>query len=753
MVHESQQKALDQVEELEGRVKDGRAAAAIGTAQKEMARALTHLGAATNSAAPLPDALVAEQAAYQALLKLQAREYEVAQQRKGQSGRSQNQRNQQQLDQLDLKQEEDRYETQRQAAAQQTPEQKEQLQVLNRLKELAQRQQDLNEKLKELQNALQEAKTDAEKEELRRQLKRLRDEEREMLADVDELRQQMEKGQNASNTADARQQLDKTRDDVQKASSALEKEEVSQALASGTRAERKFEELRDDFRKKNANQFSESMRQMRTEARDLAEKQKEIGEQMSNRTEPARRTLSNTGEGKELAQKVAGQKAALTNLLSQMSRVSQEAESSEPLLSKQLYDSVRKSSQDNLEKTLSASEQLLAQNFVAEAGKFEQRARADIEDLKKRVEQAAETVLGDETEALRLAKRELDALSDQLDKEMAQATAQKPGAGGAADSASNERSATNRPGSMAAESSGSQAGQTNLASVRGSRFGTGEVTRVASASSKNSTRSPSGDPSSQQKGTGEAESQRQAPSASGGQKDSSAPTQQAQDPGGKQPGQTGQQASQAAQQSGQGEQGEAQQPGQGQQPGHGQPSDGRQAGKGTGTGQATAPTPQNSQENERAAQQPTQQAGDNRGAGRQRNTQPGDSTGEGKFFEREGLNIGRGPLTGPDYTTWSERLGNVEELVEQSDLRQELSRIRDRARVIRADFKRHATEPQWPLVKAQISGPLAEVRQRVAEELARRESKEALVPIDRDPVPSKFSELVRRYYEKLGNPE
>jgi hypothetical protein len=25
------------------------------------------------------------------------------------------------------------------------------------------------------------------------------------------------------------------------------------------------------------------------------------------------------------------------------------------------------------------------------------------------------------------------------------------------------------------------------------------------------------------------------------------------------------------------------------------------------------------------------------------------------------------------------------------------------------------------------------------------------VPIDRDPVPRKFSELVRRYYEKLGS--
>ena len=46
--------------------------------------------------------------------------------------------------------------------------------------------------------------------------------------------------------------------------------------------------------------------------------------------------------------------------------------------------------------------------------------------------------------------------------------------------------------------------------------------------------------------------------------------------------------------------------------------------------------------------------------------------------------------------------------------------------------------------------PLTEVRDRIAEELARRESRQALVPIDRDPVPNRYSDLVRRYYEQLG---
>jgi hypothetical protein len=46
--------------------------------------------------------------------------------------------------------------------------------------------------------------------------------------------------------------------------------------------------------------------------------------------------------------------------------------------------------------------------------------------------------------------------------------------------------------------------------------------------------------------------------------------------------------------------------------------------------------------------------------------------------------------------------------------------------------------------------PLVEVQERIGEELSRRESNENLVPIDRDPVPTRYTDLVKRYYEELG---
>ena len=130
VIHDAQQAALDQVRQQAGQNEDPRQKTFIDTAAKAMDRAATHLAEAAdkNATAPLSSAVSEEQSAYQALLKLSAREYQVAranrnqQQQRGQQQRG-GQRAQQQLDQLDLRQTANRYETQRDASSQQqTPE-------------------------------------------------------------------------------------------------------------------------------------------------------------------------------------------------------------------------------------------------------------------------------------------------------------------------------------------------------------------------------------------------------------------------------------------------------------------------------------------------------------------------------------------------------------------------------------------------------------------------------------------------------
>src|SRR5439155_12754761 len=110
-----------------------------------------------------------------------------------------------------------------------------------------------------------------------------------------------------------------------------------------------------------------------------------------------------------------------------------------------------------------------------------------------------------------------------------------------------------------------------------------------------------------------------------------------------------------------------------------------------------------------------------------------------------------GPITGEGFRQWSDRLRDVEELLENPDLRAEAARIRDRARGAREGFKRHSKMPDWTKLKSMVADPIGELRDRVAEEVRRRASPDALVPIDRDPVPTQFAEGVRRYYERLGS--
>ncbi len=774
VVRDSQAEALKQANALTAEIEEPKLRAFAENAGKEMQTALDHLSKAEKTPEPLPNALDAEQAAYNALLKLAAHEFRVSKNKgKGQGGGKQ----QQQLDELEMKDEKQRYETKNEAESPQNEQQREQLAILNRLKELAQRQQDINERLKELQTALQAANTEEEKEEIRRQLKRLREEEQELLADIDETRQKMEQSSQQAQLAEQRQQLEKTRSEAQKAAESMEKGETSQALASGTRAQRDLQQMRDDFRKKTSGQFNEQMREMRTDARDLAEKQQEIAEKL--KPEPGkqeRRTLDGSSPREQLAEQFTQQQENLGKLTEKMKGVSEQAEAAEPLLAKELYDALRKTTQAGTGETLEKSQILAERGYAPQAQKFEEKARQEIEELKSGVERAAESVLGDEAEALRQARAELDTLQNQIEREIARA---RPDLADANPS-TGERSATGQNEGDLANSRRNAAGQTpgsagvppagdGVLPARTSESGergqpspgtSGQEVRPGDSSEarKPAEGSPQGGRDSGQ------QSGMQPSEAKAGENKEGAPSQQ---PGqqsgqGQQPGQSGQGGrGQMAGQNGERGQGEGQQPGQGQRgqagQGQGQQSgqgagQGRGEGQGQGNGQGTN-APQSGQ-----AGQPNQSGGQRAGARLSQLAGGSQQRGGIRTGANEGGGTGgggvegeqAGPLTGEKFTEWSDRLRNVEEMVDDPGLRTEAARIRELAKGVRVEFKRHSVAPNWDLVKTKISAPLAELRNRLTEELARRESKENLVPIDRDPVPTKYAERVRRYYEDLG---
>jgi hypothetical protein len=666
-VKESQENALEQVRSRLDEAEDPRTKALLETVEREMVKAVEHLAEAVedNAAKALAPALSSEQSAYQALLRMASRETQVAQGQPGQPGQSsRGQRAQRQMDQLNLRQSENRYQTERQAAPPQNPQEREQLQAFNRLKELAQRQQDVNERLRELQAALQAARNEQEREELRQQLKRLQEEQQQMLADVDELRQRMERPENQSQMAEAREQLDQTREQVQQASEAMERGEVSQALSSGTRAQRDLQEMRDDFRRQNSSQFAEDMRDLRNQARELSQQQEQIGQQLDALNDSAqRKTLTDSEERKELATQLDAQKQRMDELVKQATEVTQKAEPVEPLLSRQLYDTLRRATQDdakNLQETtedllsegrmfrnvydrlqtgrregrtaVEVTADLLREGFPAEANNLEERARQSINQLRTGVERAAESVLGDEAEALRFARNELDELSRQLERELAQAQRQ---------------SNTNR-----------------LGAGRGELAERGEAQRGANQ----------GEPSEQPQQTANAQGGREGQTPGEGQRQAQNQSQQgAGQPGEAQPDGQRQPGGQPGQQAQSGQRGQGGQPQEGSQPG--------QRGQGQGESQELAEA--NQQRGENPGQRNGQPGGDQPGQGggeRQAGRQRGGASFLDQLGGDEGGNFAGGPITGAEYSQWSDRLRDVEEMLDQPELRAEAARIRDRAR-------------------------------------------------------------------------
>lgn len=658
VVLKSQSANITQLEQVAQEIPGEREQAILQQAKAAMEQTLNNLSDAMEAKSPqrLPLSIATARSAYHYLLQVQPEEFQLSQSQGSSGGGG---RSQQQLNQLEMTNDADRYETQSEAASQQDQQQNEQLQILNRLKELARRQQDLNRRLQELQTALNETETEEEKEDIEQQLKRLRDQQREMLEDMDELRQRVA-NQNTPETAESLSQLDQIRNQAQEAAESLEDRQVSQALASGTRTQQDLEELRDDYRRENSGQFSQAMQDLRTRAHQLTERQDEIRDDLSAATQNDQKSLAESEEASRVMENVEQQKEELQSLLDDVRSISEDSETAEPLLSRQLYETYRATDPTKISEQLDYTSQLARLNLIDKAQEFEAQTHESIDELKDRIDRAAESVLGDGVESLRRARLALDELLEDVENEIA---SHLP---------SDEQT---------------------------SPQGYGEP-------SENETHPGQGSPTKQER----------------------------------------QMAS---------NQSDGQQPGQAEndhQPGESQSESPTSQGKGRSTEnveQEESPHLAQRGSGEQSGNPQQRQGG---GGGQRQSLRTAWNIGVSES-NLTGGSSGDGPLTGRDFSEFSDRLREVEEMIDVPDLQNEVAVVRDRARAMRIDYKRHGKEPQWDLVQMKIEKPLAEIRQQVGEELARRLSQEAVVPIDRDPVPQKYSELVRRYYEALSDSE
>mgnify|MGYP000483316703 CR=1 FL=1 len=176
VVADSQGELLGMLEQASALLQDSESGGQAYQANEAMQAAADSLAKARDAegesiAEALSEAIIDEQTALQHLQRLRENEFRVSrqqaqQQRQQQQGRGNSNRAQRQLDQLEMQDSRNNYELESKAErqrqqAQQQGERAEQLQTLNRLKELARRQSDLNQRLQELQIALLDAGDEA----------------------------------------------------------------------------------------------------------------------------------------------------------------------------------------------------------------------------------------------------------------------------------------------------------------------------------------------------------------------------------------------------------------------------------------------------------------------------------------------------------------------------------------------------------------------------------------------------------------
>ena len=360
-------------------------------------------------AAPLQDATVAQQVILQELTRLVGNEFDV-QQQQGQQGQqsspSSNRQagspRQQQLQQLQLDNDRNRYEQESQAQDLTSPQQQQERDRLNRLTDLAQRQEDLNEQIRQLQAALEAVEDEDEAEELQRRLERLREEQEQLLRDTEQLEEDLTNDPDGNR--EDRQQLEQARESAQQTAQALSEENVEQALAEGRRAEQALDELREDFQQRTGESFQEGLRQLNEQLQRLSQSQRNVEEQLKRFFDDEVGDLRERDRTTPLLDEMQDREEQLDQALEDLREMVEASEDSEPLLSDELYEAFREAKQQQVDLLADESRRWIENGLPERSAPIEEALSERLESLQQAVESSSQLAGIDDLSRLRVAE-------------------------------------------------------------------------------------------------------------------------------------------------------------------------------------------------------------------------------------------------------------------------------------------------------------------------------------------------------------
>jgi hypothetical protein len=338
-------------------------------------------------------------------------------------------------------------------------------QVMNRLDELARRQEDLNEQVRELDLALQSAKDEQEKKELEERLEQLREDQQELVEDADELLERMNEPESRNALEESRRQIENAREQMQQSERQLREAQPSAALNSGTRAEQSVDQTREQLREQSSESLQRDVQQLIEQAQKVAKNQAELERQLREqanlpardpesttngpdrneptlneptRSEPTRNEPeANSPRRESLLRSDAElnqdgnlpernledwkeQKQQYLDLLNRIKDTVEQAEGSEPLLAEQLYETYRDASRLPTEQRLDRIPMMIQRGMEQPAVEESGEVSKELQGLRERIENSAQSVLGSEEESLRRAIKEIDQANRAIESEIEQ---------------------------------------------------------------------------------------------------------------------------------------------------------------------------------------------------------------------------------------------------------------------------------------------------------------------------------------------
>jgi hypothetical protein len=705
--------------------------------------AVSELQGSVSEVARIPVAIDAERAAYDALAHVAPSSYIMKQSRKPNAGKMQERTSQ--MNNLDFAKQEDRYQSKSEPMSEKEQKQRSQMEeLLAQLRSLARRQDEVLERMREMESRLRESTDDKEREAKRRELKKLSDEQRALAQQLEDAQQKAAQTNEA--LAQQAQEMDAARQSAQRAAAALEKGELDEARASAARSAEKLRAGGDALRQQLSGRTREAARELQERVQELVAEEKKIAGALGIQKKGASR-LSEEGVGKE----VDAQRKRLKVLQEEMQRAAEATEVSEPLFSKALQDAHRSTVQNQIEQKLKVVEDALAARRQDVALRAEKSASDDVQELARAVEKAADEVLGNDAQALRQARAAVEKIARELSEKSGVAIR-------------SQGSRTPKPEISAPESSDEKRNPQDEAILGDSGAGSdGKKTAPPGRSGSMRTEVSRGPFGEQQErlagnraengakagiGSSDAVSNRneapQASAASAGVKN------------------------QVDGRHNVGSHGKGEQSGDDSQSGvasstEGQGSDPKSARLASGDNangagvrmEGTSQAPSNAA----AAGASKDTAGklnhDGIANGMPTTDDAVRSAGGNSVEERNagvsGVHTAGGwGVPAQDLGDWLNRLDRVDALLERPQLRAGVARVQQAAEALRVEMKRNASKPSQHQIQQNLMIPLTELRDAIAAELARREGRDNEAPVDRDPVPRKYEASVRRYYEALG---